>query len=1005
MAHTSARPVAADGIAQQATRVKNTNAAGSALALALWNSSGGEPPAQPLNTRTYPNATPSSLQHSQPSRSRFDSWSSRLQVVTSHTTHDDDNADLDDLLTPSSLDSGPSWDLSSPLQPGSSKVTSPLAPLATESTKAPVVKLLAAAPTPLASEPLPNFGSMALVRREGTAVMALTPRARSDSNGSSTSTTSSASSELVIPMRPYRALIPPPLNHDGHTLTSSPATSAFPPIIIREATVDPSREERPTSLELTLHPKRASLHHQLSSSADTQQIARGQDQDLLSLLVAQRKDSAMARLASSSDAGNDVADDNESIPPRRVLSIEPNTLDSSIRMDLVLASTSKKAVAEEIQETNNLLVATRAPKHAYEQDSLVSNSILASSLILRKRSSCELNDPDVDDQSGLKKAILPALDTDSANIAMAFTRRPSMDLQLQAMSAISSDAADRGTVVARISSSEHLILNHSQSIVALSSSRQDPTHHRVASLVLNERGLVPFGPSAEQSGLSSNAMVRRPSDRDGDMDRVLVTANHTEVVPYPRSSERSTDARALAAAKDRSQIINPSGDGRPIVRRPATHVGASAPAIERSYTDPSVLSSSLITTAQNEANVPVAVTRSKSLSHISDVQALEQASSQSQTISAELTTSPASLEIEKIQSLVPSSTANNTVNSQIMSPPLITPPSNLSLTAPFPSSDQVVAQRKQSADRTVGIAQEASKEAIGATRTERRISTLASKAPRRLSIAVPAPPILNTVLSSPASSEATLPGVPTTIEQRLPRPSTNVTKPDTSIKPKAIKSSSRPVKQESTLVPLPPTPSVLAAPPPTPQSELGLSKVVHRTVARSTAGVTLEPTKDATGLAATSDTLKVPGTYAPPPSVLSPSPLSQPVLPSSPAPRFIEEHSATRSPSREVILVPPSGHSGRHGKVRAIESSQSLKTPPDPHASSETLAAVPITSSRAVAPQEKRKASERKTKEASHPPISSSNRHGKPRNFCILFSYAVLKRNFFLFFHWKNVKP
>lgn len=218
-------------------------------------------------------------------RHRYDSSRSQLQVVTSHTV-DEDEDDLDDLLTPSSLASDHGWDPASSMQFGSKTSKHP-------------PKLLDAAPS------LPAETVTAIVRKpdamsssRSLVIVAGQPRMRADSIASS-ATSSSVSSEVVI-ASPL-ALVP---RNGSATVVPSPASSAFPPMITREeGTAAPG----PTSLELVPRSIARPLQRR-TSTPDPEED--------------KRQSEMIALLHSGSSTALNGATNNER-PPSGTLAIEP----------------------------------------------------------------------------------------------------------------------------------------------------------------------------------------------------------------------------------------------------------------------------------------------------------------------------------------------------------------------------------------------------------------------------------------------------------------------------------------------------------------------------------------------------------------------------------------------------------------------------------------------------------------------------------------------------------
>lgn len=278
--------VSTRGSVNTATRARNTSVAENPLALVARGSAvsvKGPPGSTPPN-RTYSNPRSESraLTTTQAlARHRYDSSKSRLQVVTSHTLDEDDD-DLDDLLTPSSLASGHGWDPTSFVP---SKVSKPRP------------KLLEAAPA-VSAEPV-----MAMVRKPEAVSSSLMVfggqrRLRTDSMASSI-TSSSVSSEVVI-----AAPLPLIPRSGSATVVPSPASSAFPPMITREASA-----AVPELISLELAPRSTARPLQRrTSTPDSEGDKRRAE---IVALVRYEKPSTIQ----SATAINE--------PPRGILAIEP----------------------------------------------------------------------------------------------------------------------------------------------------------------------------------------------------------------------------------------------------------------------------------------------------------------------------------------------------------------------------------------------------------------------------------------------------------------------------------------------------------------------------------------------------------------------------------------------------------------------------------------------------------------------------------------------------------
>ena len=236
---------------------------------------------------------------------------------------------------------------------------------------------------------------------------------------------------------------------------------------------------------------------------------------------------------------------------------------------------------------------------------------------------------------------------------------------------------------------------------------------------------------------------------------------------------------------------------------------------------------------------------------------------------------------------------------------------------------------------------------------------LAQRVPRRLSITVPKPPLLNAVLS-PVSSEASQPIANSTRRIQPPAPVASPPPPQP-VPPKVIEPAPKVAAMESAIVPLPTTPSMLPAPPPTPQAELGLVRARAATNSKATAkGENRKRIPALTTGSSDNESTPERALLQPPPHAVSrarsPSPLAQelppPVVEEK---RVVVAGSISRSglqidalasalspadattPVGPMAIVRPSNHPREDRKFSGDETHQAVKPPNLSHRNSRCL--------------------------------------------------------------------
>lgn len=680
------------------SRAKNTSAAENATTISVWNSSKDTrvvPTSRPSLdvTASKPAPTSRALALTQPPpRHRRDSWLSPMQVITSHKVDEDDpEHDPDDLLTPSSLESAGAWDsVAIPSHPSSKPAVISAS------------RRLEAAPPEVTEMPL------TLARKEPSTSLVLVGagnRQRADSSDSSTAS-SSISSELIITNS--LALVP---GKGNRTALLSPTSSAFPPMITREARVDAAPVIRQIA-----HSPDGVLHKQAS-------VFEGQDDDEerdLKALVHREQPSV-----------EDVPLRQHKPPTQKPFAITsaaedtPHFNSKATVVEYVGSSAPTKTTDVAADKLHALIqqvddAAGDRPPPVPIKDGRSSERVNNSRAVVPTSSAL---------RSRAQEA--PAEITRPPN---AMARRPSYD---------AGAVAQRNS---QTSVSLRSLKNSSQ--VDVSSSSAPPVSSKAA-LRLAESTTAP-------------SQIVQTIPRRSSREVVTVEASPPRHAPLTSPSQTSLDrieqaitgrtspyANHVPRSSERVNEVN--GTGRALVRRTSREVVIEARAPVRSSSD---------------ERVPKRVTRIASTSNIQNSDLVK--------------TTPKAAEpgVKEVPS----------------KPPVV---------------------RRPSRDRPTEKALEVSPASAAVPPPEKRV--LAQRAPRRLSIHVPKSAPLNAILS-PVSSDASQ-ALIINVE-----PPSATSPPPAIMRHKAIKLGPAESQTESAVVPVPATPSVLAAPPPTPQGDLTLAR-------------------------------------------------------------------------------------------------------------------------------------------------------------------------------------
>lgn len=324
----------------------------------------------------------------------------------------------------------------------------------------------------------------------------------------------------------------------------------------------------------------------------------------------------------------------------------------------------------------------------------------------------------------------------------------------------------------------------------------------------------------------AHVMARRPSydaQRDSQTSVSLRSLKNSSQVDIASSS--TPPVSSMAALRLAESTTAPSQIVQTVPRRSSREVVAveASPPRHAPLTSPSQTSLDRIEQAITGRSPPYASHASRSTERVNEVngtgRAVVRRTSREVVIEARAPVRSSSDErVPKRVARIAST--SNVQNSDVVK----TTPKTVEPNVKEVSSKPPVV-RRPSRDRPPEKALEASPASAAAQPQEKRV--LAQRAPRRLSITVPKSAPLNAILS-PVSSEASQ-----ALMRNIEPPSAS-SPPPVSIHRKTIKPALVESQTESAVVPVPATPSVLAAPPPTPQGDLSVARARVSTGTKST---------------------------------------------------------------------------------------------------------------------------------------------------------------------------